>query len=207
MALPDHRVTLAEYLKLQKKSEVPLEYIDGFVVAEFPTDNRAEISNNLTMRLAPIADSKGCLFRSGNGKVIAPDEKTHMVPDIVVSCDRRDITYREDNAFKRHESTILYPWLVIEILSPSTQKKDKERGFKFLAYESIKELTHYVLIRSQKREMDVYERLGNGRLATPGAVDRLSFPHFGNFEMSIDEVYKNTIMKNRNLKVVYGPRF
>ncbi|HEV3157725.1 MAG TPA: Uma2 family endonuclease [Candidatus Baltobacteraceae bacterium] len=203
MELPDHRLTLEEFLKLEAKSKEPLEYIDGYAVAlAVTTPNHGDISGNLSMTLGPIARSKGCRFYAGDAKVIAPKPNgNRAVPDFVVTCDPRDLAHIAANAGKG-ETILHHPWLVIEIISPEEETSDTNR--KFAGYQAIKEVTQYVQIDSRRREMFVYERLSDGSFKTPGPVERLIFPHLGDFEMSIDDVYRDTHV--RELKAVSSPR-
>ncbi|HEV3156598.1 MAG TPA: Uma2 family endonuclease [Candidatus Baltobacteraceae bacterium] len=189
MELPDHRLTPEEFLELEAKSEERLEYINGFAVAQnLPSDNHAAISLNLTGWLNPIVKAKGCVLRPGTAKVITRNGD-RMIPDLVVTCDERDLTNLRAN-FGKDEPTFCYPWLIIEILSPSTAEYD--RTDKFDAYRIIEELTHYVLINSERRDMRVFERLPDGSFKSRAPVQRLILPTLGEHSMSIDEVYMDT---------------
>jgi Uma2 family endonuclease len=55
-----------------------------------------------------------------------------------------------------HRDTLLNPLVIIEILSPSTEKYD--RGNKFENYEAIPSLREYVLIRQDRVRVEHYTR-------------------------------------------------
>ncbi|HEV3158035.1 MAG TPA: Uma2 family endonuclease [Candidatus Baltobacteraceae bacterium] len=186
LELPDHRLTLEEYLKLEAISTEPLEYIDGFAsVRTRPSKGHEKIAGNLIMTLGPIVRSNGCDFFANGAKVITKIGY-RTIPDFVVTCDKRDLDQPDDD-----EAIIEHPWLVIEILSPSTMADDNNR--KLFGYQSIEELTHYVLIDSRLRSMRLYERLPDGNFLTPPApLERLILPTLGEHGVSIDEVYRNT---------------
>ncbi|HEV3157723.1 MAG TPA: Uma2 family endonuclease [Candidatus Baltobacteraceae bacterium] len=191
MEVPDHRLTLEEFLKLEAKSKEPLEYIDGYAVAlAEATANHGDISENLSMTLGPIARSKGCRFYGGKAKVVGPDPKKHRaIPDFVITCDRRDLANIAAHPGKG-EVILHHPWLVVEVISPKESAIVVAR--KFAGYQAIKEVQQYVQIDSQERKILVYERLPDGRLAAGEEVERIIFPHLGDFEMSIDDVYRDT---------------
>lgn len=68
-------------------------------------------------------------------------------PDLLVTCDERD------RANKNHKA---HPCLIIEVLSNSTEAKD--RGVKFANYQTIESLQEYVLISQQEQRVEVFRR-------------------------------------------------
>lgn len=87
------------------------------------------------------------------------------------------------------------PWLVIEILSPSTAPDDVTD--KLGAYRSISQLTHYVAIYSRRRAMRIYARVPDGSFATAAPLDRLMLPTLGEHGLSMDEIYRDTAVPHR----------
>lgn len=83
---------------------------------------------------------------------------------------------------------IEHPWLLIEILSNSTQGDD--RSGKLDSYREIPELTHYLLIDSRKQWMLLHERGADGLFVINGPLDRLTLPMLGEITKSI--VYNRT---------------
>jgi Uma2 family endonuclease len=63
-----------------------------------------------------------------------------------VTCDERDTNSTED--------FILYPILVIEVLSPSTAAFD--RGEKFADYQTLPSLREYVLINQSQMRVECF---------------------------------------------------
>src|SRR5437660_2835910 len=74
------------------------------------------------------------------------NERRYFYPDVTVACGEQD------------EKTLKNPVLVIEVLSPSTEKRD--RGAKFKAYKRLPSLQEYVLIGSESKTIEVYRREG-----------------------------------------------
>jgi Uma2 family endonuclease len=80
-------------------------------------------------------------------RVNIPAKKIYYYPDLLVTCDDRD------RLTKTHKS---YPCLIIEVLSNSTEAKD--RGVKFADYQTIESLQEYVLINQQEQRIEVFRR-------------------------------------------------
>ena len=72
-------------------------------------------------------------------RVKIPSEDTFTYPDILVVCEEEKLT---DDKF----DTLTNPTVIIEILSPSTEKYDK--GNKFFSYKQIPSLREYLMISS-----------------------------------------------------------
>ena len=68
-------------------------------------------------------------------------------PDLIVTCDSQD---QEFSYYKK------YPKLIIEVLSESTEAKD--RGEKFANYRQLASLEEYVLISQNKMEVECFRR-------------------------------------------------
>jgi Uma2 family endonuclease len=181
LELPDRRLTLEEYEKLEALSLQPLEYRYGYAV-ELPTPTRwhADIAHNLVATLGPLVRAHGYHYAAGYAKVQSrAGDRT--IPDFVVTCDARDLARPGDR-----ENVFRHPCLIVEILSPATEAAD--RGEKLDIYETIPELTHYVLIDSRRKNITVYERSENGLMRHRAAVQTLVLP-IAPEGLSIDAIY------------------
>lgn len=187
MDLPEgRRLTIQEYLKLEALSSERFEYRDGHAVAlAVPPGNHGRIATNLLLALAPLVRARGCDVFAGDAKVVTPSGD-HMIPDVVITCDGRDRAVLD----ARGEAVVRYPWLVAEILSPATAADDTTD--KLDAYQSIAELTHYVVIDTRRRAIRLYERIEDGSLANRGRLQRLRLQNLGGLELTIEDVYRDT---------------
>jgi Uma2 family endonuclease len=75
-------------------------------------------------------------------------ENPSYFPDVTVTCNADD--------YKRGSTTIRSPRLVVEVLSPSTASRD--RGEKLLVYQSCMSIEDYVIISTQRQQVEVYHR-------------------------------------------------
>jgi len=147
------QMTVEEYLEWESQQEVRHEYVNGELFAMTGgTIPHNDIALNLYRALYPHLRSRGCRINVSDVKVAVNPTSPYYYPDIIVSCDPRDLNARK---------FIQYPKLIIEVLSPSTEAKD--RGEKFTYYQTMPSLQEYVLIDSEKVAVECCRR-GEGRL-------------------------------------------
>jgi Uma2 family endonuclease len=110
----------------------------------------------------------------------------YYYPDVVVTCDPRDLAGTED--------FIHYPKLVIEVLSKSTAKFDQ--GEKFIDYQTCPTLEEYVLVSQTKRSLEVRSRIdGVWQTATYEIDDRATF-HSINWSGPVLDIYAKVILQS-----------
>lgn len=178
------RVSLEDYLAIDAASPARLEFRGGHIYAQaVPSGNHEAIKNNLIVFLGPIVKKNGCALFSGGVKLVCPNGD-RTIPDLGVTCDQRDRSALDDTG----EALIEHPWLVVEILSGSTQVED--RIDKLDSYRAIPDLTHYILIDSRRRWMLVHDRDVDGRLAINGPLESITLPTLG--VITLDIAYDGT---------------
>lgn len=138
-----------DYLEGEKVSPIKHEYIRGEVYA---MTGGTQAHNIITLNLATLLRNHvrgtGCRTFMENIKVRIETADVYYYPDVVVSCDSRDINPSED--------FIRYPSLVVEVLSPATTAFD--RGDKFGDYRQIETLQEYVLISQERVNVECFRR-------------------------------------------------
>ena len=145
------RMTLDEFLWWDDGTDTRYELIDGFPVAMAPP---AEAHRILAVRLVSRIEAKLAARRPCNAQiepgVVRPDRAdSYYVPDVAVTC--------EPNAPGRQ--AMLNPLLVVEILSPSTERSD--RRLKLPVYQSIASVREILLIDADSHHAEVYRRENN----------------------------------------------
>jgi Uma2 family endonuclease len=139
------RMTVSEYLAFEQESEIRHELVDGYLYAMTgASDRHEEIAANLLAALHGHLQGTGCRVYGSNLKIRVGDD--FFYPDLFVRCSKR----RGDSYFKTD------PMLVIEILSPNTQRYD--RGDKRLAYQSLPSLQEYVLVAQDEPRIEILRR-------------------------------------------------
>ena len=142
------RMTFDEYLAFEETATIRHELIDGMLFAmSGGTDAHSLICTNLTLAIAGPLLGKCQVFQAGMKlKVEHAHESDGYYPDIMVSCDPTD----RERMFRKA------PLLLIEVLSPSTERLD--RGEKKLNYLQIPSLQEYVLVAQDKPKVEIMRR-------------------------------------------------
>ena len=125
-AQPDYnrKYTVAEYHTWDESFRAEL-YEGDLVVMEVPTRKHQKISGKLFLQLGIFLNGKPCeVYYAPFGVRLSMKEESIFEPDIVVVCDESILTER---------GCIGAPDMVIEILSPSTARRDKK--IKFAKYK------------------------------------------------------------------------
>jgi Uma2 family endonuclease len=143
------RYTVAEYLAMERESETKHEYFDGEIFAMAGgNDARSLLAMNVSGELRQLLKNGPCRVYTSDMRVACPSG-LRTYPDVTVACgDPRFEDPRRD--------TLLNPQVVIEVLSPSTEKYD--RGKKFANYQSISSLREFVLILQEQMRVEHYSR-------------------------------------------------
>jgi Uma2 family endonuclease len=145
-------MTPAEYLELERKSEIRSVYIAGRMVAMSGASRRHSlISGNLFGVISSqMRGRDGEVYAKGlRVKVKATGMYTY--PDIVAVCGE---VLLEDENF----DTLLNPTVIVEVLSESTEAYD--RGEKFAHYRRLETLREYVLVAQDKIRVEHFRREG-----------------------------------------------
>jgi Uma2 family endonuclease len=145
-------LTPEEYLKLEEKSDIKHEYIDGYAYAMAGAiDSHVTISGNLFSMLRSHLRGSGCRVYIADMKARIESINRYFYPDVMVTCDRRD---RETSQYKQ------FPCLIVEVLSDSTEAFD--RGDKFADYQQFESLREYVLINAKRQRVECFRRNSEG---------------------------------------------
>ncbi|MBA3921194.1 MAG: Uma2 family endonuclease [Nostocaceae cyanobacterium] len=158
-----------EYLKWEEQQPIKYEYVNGEVLAMTGgTLPHNSVALNLASALKNHLRGKGCKVFMADAKLGISDKGPYHYPDVMVTCDQRDLTSRK---------IVQFPCLIVEVLSPGTEAFD--RGDKFKHYRRIKTLKEYVLIDAEKTCVECY------RLNERGKWELTSY--------SIDDTFDETI--------------
>ncbi len=127
---------------------------------------------------------RGCQVFIGGIKARIPSAKKgdkFYYPDLLVTCDPRD---------RQHDYFKLYPKLIVEVLSPTTEAFD--RGDKFADYRRVESLTEYVLIAQDRQAAEIFRRDTHGRweFEPVEAGARLRFASI-DFSIGLGEIYED----------------
>lgn len=139
----------SEYLEGEPHSEVRHEYIDGAVYAMAGgTQSHNLISGNIFASLHFLVSNGPCrpFINDMKVRVKTLSSESYYYPDVMVACEEIG---PKDQFIER-------PKLIIEVLSESTERID--RNEKFLAYTSLASLDTYILVSQDRKEVTVARR-------------------------------------------------
>lgn len=141
-----------DYIEAEKRSEVKHEYHNGEVYAmSGASDAHVTIGVNITSLLRNTLRGSGCRTYNSDMKARIEAVNRYYYPDAMVSCDERD---------RQLEYEKKYPTLIIEVLSDSTEMKD--RGEKFQHYRHLETLQEYVLVSQHQPLVEVFRKNESG---------------------------------------------
>ncbi|MGH8597971.1 MAG: Uma2 family endonuclease [Gammaproteobacteria bacterium] len=147
-------MTVEDYLAAEEQSDIRHEYLGGLIYAMAgETTAHNQVVGNLYFHLRNHLKGGPCKLYMSDIRVNfdLKDDAYFYYPDLVVTCDPRDT----------HPRFVRHPKLLIEVLSPSTERVDRRE--KFFAYTSIASLEEYALVGRESREIMVARRANDWR--------------------------------------------
>ena len=188
-------MTEEQYLALDEATDGNYEFYDGYVVMLRPPssayDERAifDMAGGslahaaLCVRLGGMLDQAladgSCMAYSSDVKLKVGTTRHYFHPDVSVACESQAGNLLTD------------PVVVIEVLSPATEKRD--RGAKFAVYKTLPSVQEYVLIGSEVQELIVYRRESNWRAYHYRSGDLVELTSIG-VNFPFDAVYRRIPM-------------
>jgi Uma2 family endonuclease len=132
-----------EFLAITRASPLRHEYIAGQMYEMASGSQRhSRVTGNVYHGLRNLLAASSC--EPGTDLSVAA-QASFLVPDVVVYC--------EGGSFK-DDDILLNPLVIVEVLSPSTYIFDK--GEKWMRYQRISSLMHYVLISQDQTLVEVF---------------------------------------------------
>jgi len=145
------RMTLAQFLRWEDGTDTRYELIGGLPMAMAPP---ARPHGVLCVRLGAAIDGalrsrRPCMAQVEAG-IVRPDrDDTYYVADLAVTC----------SPYRRGEQFVNDPILIVEILSPGTERHDHRT--KLPAYRDIDSVNEILLIDSESIYAEILRREGD----------------------------------------------
>lgn len=149
-----HDYTFADYLAVERDSEIKHEFDAGDILAMSGGTAR---HSALAVKIATALETTrrpGCTVFQSDMRVRIAATGRATYPDASMVCG--PLEYDSEDAA---HTTITNPVLLVEVLSVTTEKGD--RGNKWLHYQRIPSLQEYVLV-SQDPRIEVFRRTSTG---------------------------------------------
>jgi Uma2 family endonuclease len=179
--------TLAEYLRKEAKSVDKHEFINGNIIKmPYAKGPHNIIASNITVALgiAFEKEDKNLILFNSDQKVYFPSLDEGVYAD-TLAVSERPIYWDEEKLL------LINPIVVVEVLSKSTQKYD--RNGKFDKYKTLESIREYVLIRQDKCYAEVWYQVEKG-LWKETIIENLSdmMPLQSiDIQLSMQRIYKN----------------
>jgi Uma2 family endonuclease len=144
-----YHYSIEEYLEIEKNSVEKYEYHEGEIFAMAGgTITHGLLSNNVSRSLgnAIISKGKSCRTYNSDVKIAVSDEK-YVYSDTFIVCGKTETFSEMPQAAKN-------PILIVEVLSDSTARYDRED--KFQSYQSIESFQEYILVSQDKVLVEVF---------------------------------------------------
>lgn len=156
-AEPKPKLSPVEYLAIEKKANYKSQYLDGemfaMAVASRP-HNR--INENLSVEVGVQLKGGPCQALSRDQRVLVERTGLFTYPDLMIVCGPVETAQLDDD-------TITNPSVLVEVLSPSTERYD--RGAKFRNYQQLTSLKEYVLVAQDEAVCERFVRQADGSWA------------------------------------------
>lgn len=142
------KITYEDFVKLQEASENRYEYIDGEVyLLSAPNYDHQRIVMEISNILYNYFRGQSCrpLTAPFDVTLTKDNNKNVVQPDIVVICDTENISEKG--------KYLGVPTLVLEVLSPSTKRKDMLKKLNLYVESGVSE---YWMVNPDSREVYIY---------------------------------------------------
>jgi len=153
-ALPQKKkFTPEEYLVLEERAEFRSEYENGEIITMAGGSfNHVQITSNIVRSLGNQLSGKYSVLPT-DMKVWVEKREKFYYPDITIVCGKPQFHQNRTN-------TITNPQILIEVLSKSTEAKD--RTGKFWSYQLLDSFQEYILVSQDKAAVEQFVRQADG---------------------------------------------
>jgi Uma2 family endonuclease len=144
-----------EYLRLERQSEYKSEYVNGEIFAMTGASRKHNLAaGNIFRELSQQLKSRQCEAYVGDMRVKVTATGLYTYPDVVVVCG-------EPKFEDKYVDTLLNPTLLVEVLSPSTERYD--RIAKSSYYRTLDSSAEHLLVAQDEVRLEQYVKQSNGQ--------------------------------------------
>ncbi len=175
------RMTPEAFMRWEAEQDERYELVDGEVFAMTGgTYGHDRARANLSAAMLAHLRGSPCRVVGPDMKLRVEPDAPAFYPDLFVVCRPIDAATSELNEAK----------LIVEVLSSSTEKKD--RGGKWIEYQKLAMLQEYVLVDPDKRRIEVFRRAAasDWRLHICSQAEPVHFESIG-FSTSFEVVFED----------------
>jgi len=181
-------MTVEEYLAWEPLQPGKYEYDSGDVVAMSGASlPHNYIQANLFGEIYAYLKDKPCDVFASDLRVQVKAEETYYYPDITIVCDEPVLTGDKIDIINN-------PTVIIEILSPTTEHRDRNK--KKFFYMQMSTLKEYILIDSVSFAADILRRTEDNKWQNEILIEKESLLQINSigFAVPLTSVYKKVIL-------------
>lgn len=183
-------VSVEDYLEREKYCEIRHEFVNGevFSMAGESKFHNLIVGNLYVALRRHLRDKPSCrvFMESVKTQVRSDQEVRYFYPDLQVSCESSALSEYYESA----------PKLVIEVLSPSTERFD--RADKFYAYRKLPSLEEYVLVAQDTPRVEVYRLVNQWELELYTEMSMVVALDSVGFSLKLINIYEDIVFDESN---------
>jgi Uma2 family endonuclease len=142
--------TEREYLALEAVAEIRHEFVGGHILAMAGAElEHNQVCTNVKTELVAALGERACRVLGSDQRVKVEATGEYFYPDVVMVC-------RGPMLVEPAPRSLVNPEVIVEVPSRTTERHD--RGDKWVAYQQIATLTDYVLVASDRRRVEHFQR-------------------------------------------------
>jgi len=185
--ITNRQMTLEEYLEFDYNAEGRYEYFEGEVIEmSGGSPEHSLLGNRIGFLLQRELIQKNCSVYNSEVLIKVPAMLPYRYDDVSALCGK---PIYEDLGNQR---LLVNPTLIVEVLSPSTEKFD--RDLKFKAYKSIESLREYLLVSQSHKFVTLYTKHNEKFWFQSEYVEGETLKSESlECELSVDEIYQGII--------------
>lgn len=179
-------LTPEQYLEIERRAEYKSEYFQGEMFAMSGATRPHNLAAfNIAGQLYNQLRGRPCEAYPSDMRVRITATELYTYPDVVVVCDKPQFLDGELD-------TLLNPFAVVEVLSPSTESYD--RGLKFDHYRSIESLRQYLLVAFDRVHCDLFTRQDDGHWFLTAADGPEGSVEFAGCRLKLADIYEKVAL-------------
>lgn len=153
-ALKNDKATPAEYLAYLDSIDGKAEFYEGVIYDMAGSSiQHVRLTTNTIVGLSNRLEGSPCEVFGTDLKTEVEFLKAYAIPDVTVVCG-------EPETSQLREDIVKNPVLIVEVLSPSSERFD--RGKKFDLYKRIPTFREYLLVHQEMARVEDFYRNSNG---------------------------------------------
>jgi Uma2 family endonuclease len=162
------------------------ELIDGMIYdMTNATPEHTDLTFNVTALFKEQLGKRGPCRAYHDQSVFIPNHPS-VTPDVVVTCDVAD----RDKNKRLKPFKVRSPLIIVEVLSPSTERFDRTE--KFARYKCCPTLEVYILVNQYKPHVEVYQRTRDWQPEYYNAGQVVQFDQL-DLELPLDSIYEGVL--------------